>query len=277
MKRTLIGALVAVLLIAPTAAAYVLYISPRNADAPLRWFQKSAVLIFDTNPPQEIAQTVATEKILDAFQEWSNLSCDGALTTYPFTNGGSINGGIVGFDDDPGAPNENLVMWVSSSNAWRHGKGVVALTSLTYDVANGQIVDADIELNDAEFPFSASGEPQSNEMDLENAIAHEAGHFLGLDHSSKRLATMYAKAEPGETLKSDLLGDDMDGFCALYGPSAIAIPEAITSTSPTCAVSQRGPASAPTVLWIMMLGLAIALFRRAFRATSEGLETRLPS
>ncbi|MFT5430291.1 MAG: hypothetical protein ACI9OJ_000964 [Myxococcota bacterium] len=270
MKHPLIVALVVVFLIAPTAAAYVLYVSPRNSEAPLRWFKKGAVLIFDTNPPQEIAQTVATEKTLAAFQVWSDLSCDGTLTSFPFTNGGSINGGVVGFDDAVGAPNENLVVWVSSSNAWRHGKGVVALTSLTYDVSNGEIVDADIEFNDAEFLFSASGDPQSNEMDLENAVAHEAGHFLGLDHSAKRLATMYAKAEPGETIKSDLLGDDMEGFCALYGPDAITIPDPTTSTSPTCAVSQRGPATAPTVLWVMMFGLGIALFRRAFGATSEG-------
>ena len=68
-----------------------------------------------------------------------------------------------------------------------------AITTVFYQTApghsnDGQIVDADIELNAinytfANLPTSASPRPGTQIADLENTLTHEIGHFQGLDHT----------------------------------------------------------------------------------------------
>ena len=94
----------------------------------------------------------------------------------------------------------------------------IALTTTTYDVYTGQIVDADVEVNGEGFVFSTSVPTQV--MDIHNTMAHEAGHTLGLDHSSSRDATMWEDADSGETKKRDLTQDDIDGLCFVYPAGA---------------------------------------------------------
>jgi len=64
-------------------------------------------------------------------------------------------------------------------------------------------------------------------------VVHEVGHFLGLDHSTIQIATMFSQALPAETKKRDLTQDDRNGYCALYGPLSepIATPEPVTTSS----------------------------------------------
>ncbi len=219
MTRVLLGAL----LLSGTAHAYVLYTSPEYEEVPLRWRTKGITFVFDDRLPQEIVESAAQSTIASSFDVWSALSCTGTATSFPFQNGGVVSGKSVGFSEEDGASNENLVAWVGS--AWSHPSSVVALTSLTYDVHTGEIVDADIELNDRDFVFST--DPSLSEMDLSNTAVHEIGHLLGLDHSRAPAATMYATAPPEETKKRDLTQDDIDGFCAIYGPKAVAFPEII--------------------------------------------------
>jgi hypothetical protein len=61
---------------------------------------------------------------------------------------------------------------------------------------DGQILDADIELNDINFTFTVVGalvgtkpRPGTTSADLENTLTHEIGHFMGLDHTCKDAAT----------------------------------------------------------------------------------------
>jgi len=210
------------LLLTTSSLAFKAYYSPDNANVPLRWFSPVAHIKFDSAAPQEVVQAVGIDTMVESMNVWRNLTCAQTLTPFNFTfDTNPVTGKSIGFVE--GQDNENLFKWVKSHNEWRHGSGVLAITSLTYDTITGEIVDADLELNDAEFSFSTN--PGATQADLMNTVVHEAGHFLGLDHSKLPKATMDASAPLGETQKRDLHPDDVLGYCFLYGPDAPAVPD----------------------------------------------------
>lgn len=111
---------------------------------------------------------------------------------------------------------------------------------------DGRLLDADIELNGVDFAYAVDGTSlgQGAVADVQNTLAHELGHLLGLDHTcwdregeapldgdgdrvpdcrpSALLsgevveATMYNYQLAGETSKRTLEPDDVGGACALY-------------------------------------------------------------
>src|SRR4051812_7928372 len=125
-----------------------------------------------------------------------------------------------------GAQNSNLVMFhdrFDSSNSALQA-GVIALTTVTANLVNGEIFDADIEINsrDEDFYIDAPGASRES-RNLRGVINHELGHLLGLSHSKVRGALMQALYE-GIT---EPAADDTAGIC-----------EALDSTGsdPACSV-----------------------------------------
>lgn len=214
----LLGALT--LLLAPPARAYVVYTTGSAPKAGCSVPQPQT-LHWDIS---EIPYNLATDElgghpvgdvedaVIRSFDTWAAPACFTAVRSLRYD--GRVDKATVGYDAVLGATNVNAVLFVNTG--WSHGPGVLGLTTLTYDTCEGVIVDADIELNDQEFNFSVSDIPPTGRTDLRNTVTHEAGHFLGLDHTKEPKATMYAKAPSGETIKRDLVPDDIDGLCAIY-------------------------------------------------------------
>jgi hypothetical protein len=132
---------------------------------------------------------------------------------------------IIGFDwaAGSGSPdNENIVVFRNDTegdelDAWVHALGALAITTVTYESHSGRLLDADIEVNDSRFHFTACDPGQcAVDFDLENTITHELGHVLGLDHSVDATATMFASAPRADLSKRDLAPDDVDAICAVY-------------------------------------------------------------
>ena len=117
------------------------------------------------------------------------------------------------------ATNGNFVMFLKDKAQWQEATNqsqfVFALTILTYNRQTGAIADADILLDAADFTFCTS-KCKDTDNSLCNTLTHEAGHLLGLDHSSDSEATMYATAPAGETRKCTLHDDDRLGVCTAY-------------------------------------------------------------
>ena len=169
--------------------------------------------------------------------------------------------------------------------------------AFTWDTANrntGQIYDADIEVNLVDFQWAdVVADPQlGTSMDLQNAITHEMGHFLGLDHTcynplspgttgrpidstgtpvpdcdvatrDVQDTTMYPSAMPGDTQKRTLAPDDRAGVCGIY-PVGDAPPDGVVRGGcGACAVGDGGPTSAAAgALAALLVGAAFHRRRR---------------
>ncbi|MCP4807440.1 MAG: matrixin family metalloprotease [Proteobacteria bacterium] len=97
---------------------------------------------------------------------------------------------------------------------WTHDPNLLALTS-NWSTPEGTIISFDIAINDADHDWSLSGE--SEHSDLQNTMAHEFGHVLGLGHESEESeATMWSSSKRGEILKRDLHTADEVGVVSLY-------------------------------------------------------------
>ena len=242
--------LLALLLLFTTPArAYTLYQSPDDASIPLRWYAAAATVTFDQASPGAVDAELTRGRVVEAFNAWSALACDATASPFRFIFGQALSGSAVGYAEEAGASNENLVTWVRDKPSWAHAQDILALTTLTFDRATGEIYDADMELNEAYFAFSDA--PDDAQADLLSTVAHEAGHFLGLDHSDLTSSTMYKRSPLGEISKRDLTADDIGGYCALYGPEAP--PQIVIEPpplAPSCSAS--GPlGTAPAgLLWM---------------------------
>jgi hypothetical protein len=117
------------------------------------------------------------------------------------------------------AGNANIVMF--RDGAWPHRSSShnIALTTTTFDPDTGELFDADIELNSADFDLTAGDEAVA--YDLESVIVHEVGHFLGIGHTNVEGATMLPVYTQGDTGLRTLEGDDIAAICALYPPTSV--------------------------------------------------------
>lgn len=111
--------------------------------------------------------------------------------------------------------NGNFVRSVRKPEVWPYGGTIFALTVVTFDQCTGEIVDADIQLDDGGHSF-CDGTCGPGQQDLSNTLTHEIGHLLGLDHSLAAEATMDSSGPSGQTKKATLHGDDHQGVCAAY-------------------------------------------------------------
>lgn len=179
------------------------------------------------------------QAIADAFLAWQQVSCSLCATGLPNQAPQACAAHPVGFDVSlsqestttglgPGCvvtqagkpcqvqPNGNFV--VAMHDQWPFGASVVSTTVVTANLATGEIVDADIALDDLHHDF-CTGTCKPGQFDLCSTLTHEAGHFLGLDHSLEPDATMYASAPAQENQKCSLEQDDRDGLCTAYTTS----------------------------------------------------------
>lgn len=199
--------------------------------------------------------------VRESFESWNEPEC----SDLQLVEGELTSNTAAEFDESASwSENMNLVVWRDSEWPYEYGHSF-ALTSVTFDSETGRIADADIEINSATSTFShfeSSRVGNTDNVDLKNALTHEVGHLVGLDHVADADATMFASAAPGEIKKRTLHEDDIEGLCEVYPadetrtscdqPEDFVPDDATGRTEPsTCAISNQ---NAP-----MPYGFAFAL------------------
>lgn len=204
----------------------------QETDACLWWENRTIRFFVNQSCAKEIQpQADCLDAVEMSCRAWSQ-DCSDLLLEY----GGTTPETEIGFDENHWNQNINLIVWRESS--WVDEPTSIALTTITYVPESGEIVDSDIEMNGEDFTFSVERSPVVL-ADIQNALVHELGHAIGLDHSGDRNASMYKNATMGETLKRDLNQDDVAGLCTIYpaGGDVAECPGASAATSCGCAAS----------------------------------------
>jgi len=283
-------------LTAPSAQAYVRTRTVDNNN-PIAWTRSCVFVAPSTQGAGSLTQTEILAAVNGAANAWNAVGC-----SYIQLRVGTPEPGLeAGFDQDR-AP-KNVIVFQDES--WPYDPSAAALTTITYlsssnADSDGQIVDADVEINGVNFEFATDGHPTQH--DLQNVLTHELGHVLGLDHTCDdgminptpldhtgtpipscfpqsqlplvvTAATMYNFAAPGEIGKRTLEPDDSNGLCAIY-PSAedplVCEPVPPISGRPTCNCSARSVTAGEALPWLLVLGLLWAFRIRRRRRRRAG-------
>ena len=115
-----------------------------------------------------------------------------------------------------GIDRQNRILWLEGSD-WTDSALTLGITTDTYFTGTGEIIDADMAFNN-NITWSNAG--LAGTYDYESVVLHEAGHFLGLDHTPlTSVAVMNPEINPGE-IKRKLAQPDLTDVCLVY-PTAV--------------------------------------------------------
>ena len=146
--------------------------------------------------------------VIQAFALWPSADCGGSFPSISISSMGPLSCGDPEYN--PGGPNSNAVVFRESD--WSHDAAAIGVTTVSFDTDTGKILDADMEVNVGGFLLSTE--------DIAYVVAHEAGHFFGIDHSADGGALMYESYLPfGNTAPPALLPDDVASICSAYPAS----------------------------------------------------------
>jgi predicted Zn-dependent protease len=173
------------------------YVKSRTqSDALVHWTAGVSTLDLYVNPAntQGYSTSLVQTQVAAAIAQWNGKS----RMTLRQNSTSSTN-----------QSNLNEIFFTTDPSIFASGSGVVGLTQVYYKNNTGEILEADILINDT---FTFSTDPNDVNY-LGNVITHEMGHFLGLGHSQVVGSTMFYALARGQ---NQLDTDDKAGVYTLY-------------------------------------------------------------
>ncbi|MBL8951474.1 MAG: matrixin family metalloprotease [Myxococcaceae bacterium] len=219
MKR---AAATAALLVAATALA-----TPSGS----KWFPNSIPVKYQVfahttinGMPANSFSTQVLPRVQEAFTIWtsSRVNCTSWRSVCDNGAGGCTATTPSGSVVDEAADGKNTVIWLTGAE-WEFPVNTLGVTTVYSYAETGEIGEADLMMNNnMKWKTSPSTNQTDMEFDFESVMAHEAGHFLGLDHtldpSNPNLdtgAVMYKSLAPGQ-IKRLLAAADRNDVCTVY-------------------------------------------------------------
>jgi MYXO-CTERM domain-containing protein len=282
MRRQVAGcnraaaAWLAVVVMGGAASPALGYVRRRTDDKLPEYWQASCVLAtiyldgFSMMTPDEVAKSIAA-----AAHAWSPSAITCSDGSHPYFE--IVTTMAPAGEAPPPVQNDGRNSIIFRS-VWPDGlAGAIAITS-TFAKADGRILDEDMEINAAASTFTtwSNLDPgftvdQSNGIqsyDLQNAVTHEFGHFIGLDHTcitdftldppvddlgrpvpncgmappALAQTTMWPFTDRGELSQRFLSADELRAMCDIY--PAARDPHVCTLDLPDdgCGCAAAGPA-----------------------------------
>jgi len=185
--------------------------------AVLRW--ASSCVTFDVQRDGSPASGLDAERVAEvsgrAFAAWMNADCGGEPPSITIGTFGPVACDESRFNRQ--GKNANIVMFRDESWPYAESIDSYGITFVRFDTETGEIWDADVEINSADFDLGTDGDGQGT--DLQSILTHEFGHFLGLTHPGlDEGATMSGRWNGEGTDLRTLAQDDVEGICATYPP-----------------------------------------------------------
>jgi hypothetical protein len=234
-------ALLACSLVAPDAAAYCRGLTQAGADPAtthacfdgagayeLYWKNRCVGYSLQKDASRQVPLDKATQVAAEAFASWSAAPCSTGSPSIQAFDEGPVDCSLVQYNSDQ--PNQHVIVFRDDAWPYDDPNNTLALTTITFDATDGEIFDADMEINSHDHTIVADPPASPPAYDLPSILTHEAGHFLGLAHSTDATAVMYTFYRPGV---ASLASDDVAGICS------IDVPDGTRSTS-------NGPLQADT-------------------------------
>ncbi|WP_437283110.1 matrixin family metalloprotease [Sorangium sp. So ce375] len=188
-----------------------------DCGTPLAWPSPCVSYSLQEDASAQVSLSEAEAIFETAFAAWTQADCgDGQTPRMEVTYLGPV--ACDAHEYNKRKANANIITFRDDGWPYVGGGNTLALTTVTYNLKTGEIYDADMEINSFDVPLTQGDDNVS--FDLLSIATHEAGHFLGLSHSTEREATMFSDYRPGTAGLRDLDQDDSDAICAVYPPGA---------------------------------------------------------
>ena len=213
-------------------------------ELPIAWPSSCVSFSMQYSASKQIDLATATDVMEKAFAVWQDVSCGEGLgppAIHVDQHFGNASCTLHEYNQTDA--NANIVMFRDDRWPYEGSTNVLGLTTVTYSRRTGAIFDVDMEINSTQ-RLSVEEPVPPTAYDLQSIVTHEAGHFLGLAHSTVLTATMWPQYTSGTQSFRMLDPDDIAGLCAVFPPDAPAKCDATPRQgfSPACGIFPSGDA-----------------------------------